>query len=126
MSTNKKHFKQSTQERKYRRFSPSFKMKKVRELEQGKTRVSDICKAYEVTDTAVYGWLKKYSTMEKPERTVVESKSDTGKIVELERRIAELERMLGQKQLEIEFKDKMIDLAEKTYQIDIKKKSKTK
>lgn len=126
MSTNRKYFKQSKEERQYRRFSPSFKMKKVREIEQGKVRISEICKAYEVSDTSVYGWLKKYGTMKKPERTVVESKSDSGKIVDLERRIAELERMLGQKQLEIEFKDKMIDLAEKTYNIDIKKKSKTK
>ena len=126
MSTNKKHFKQSSQERRYRRFSHSFKLKKVREIEQGKSRVSEISRAFEVSDTAVYGWLKKYGTMKKPERTIVESKSDSGKIVELEKRIAELERMLGQKQLEIEFKDKMIDLAEKTYNIDIKKKSKTR
>ena len=40
----------------------------------------------------------------------------------LQKRVAELERMLGQKQTEIEFKNKMIDLAEQTYGVDIKKK----
>ena len=61
--------------------------------------------------------------MSKPERTIVESKSDTTKILALQKRIAELERLLGQKQIEIEFKDKMIELAEQTYGVDIKKKS---
>ncbi len=123
MATNRTDFKQSTQERRYRKFSHTFKLSKVREIEQGKTTVSQVSKAYEVTDTAVYNWIKKYGQMKKPERTVVESKSDTGKILALQKRVAELERMLGQKQIEIEFKDKMIDLAEQTYGVDIKKKS---
>lgn len=122
MSTNTKNFKQGTQERRYRRFSHTFKLAKVREIEQGKTKVSEIVKAYEVTDTAVYNWIKKYGSMKKPERTIVESKSDTGKIVELQKRIAELERALGQKQLELQFKEKMIELAEHKYGIAIKKK----
>jgi hypothetical protein len=40
----------------------------------------------------------------------------------LEERIKELERLVGQKQILLEFKDKMIDIAEETYNIDIKKK----
>jgi len=36
--------------------------------------------------------------------------------------VAELERIIGQKQIEIDFKDKMIELAEEVYQVDIKKK----
>ena len=52
----------------------------------------------------------------------MESKSDTSKILALQKRIAELERLVGQKQIMIDFKDKMIDLAEEAYQVDIKKK----
>ena len=38
------------------------------------------------------------------------------------RKIAELERKLGnQKQIELEFKDKMIEIAEEMYRVDIKK-----
>ena len=122
MATNTKNFKQSTKERRYRRFSHTFKLSKVRELEQGKTTVHEIVKAYEVTSSSVYQWMKKYGTMKKPERTIVESKSDTAKIVALQKRIAELERTLGQKQLEIQFKEKMIEIAENKYGIKIKKK----
>lgn len=122
MSTNQKNFKSNPRDRRYRRFSESFKRKRVQEVEEGRATVGEISQAYEVSDTSVYKWLEKYTRREKPERTIVESKSDTTKIIALEKRIAELERLVGQKQIEIEFKDKMIELAEKEYRIDIKKK----
>jgi archaellum component FlaC len=55
-------------------------------------------------------------------KQVVEAKSDTKKIQALEDRVKELERALGQKQMLIDIKDKMIEIAEETYEIDIKKK----
>lgn len=122
MSTKKKAFQTTTQQRQYRTFSHTFKLRKVKEVEQRKTTVAEICKAYELSHTSVYKWLRKYGTMKKPERTIVESKSDTTKILALQKKVAELERLLGQKQLEIEFKNKMIDLAENMYGVDIKKK----
>ena len=57
----------------------------------------------------------------KKERLIVESQSDTQKLLELKKQIADLERLLGQKQIQLEFKDKMIELAEEVYKIDIKK-----
>ena len=55
-------------------------------------------------------------------KQVVEAKSDTKKIKALEERIKELERIVGQKQLLLEFQDKMIEIAEADYGVDIKKK----
>ena len=55
-------------------------------------------------------------------KQVVEAKSDTAKIKALEQHIKDLERIIGQKQLMIEFKDKMIEIAEADYGVDIKKK----
>ena len=108
----------------YRRyFSEEFKRKKVRELEKNITTVIDICKTYSVSRTSVYNWIYKYSVMVKKQlKQVVEAKSDTQKIRALEERIKELERIVGQKQLLLEFKDKMIEIAEATYNVDIKKK----
>jgi len=106
-----------------RYFSDEFKKKKIRELENNLTSVSDICKTYSVSRTSVYRWIYKYSNMAKKQtKQVVEAKSDTKKIKYLEARIKELEQIVGQKQLLIEFKDKMIEIAEDTYNIDIKKK----
>lgn len=107
----------------HRYFSEEIKKKKVRELERNITSVSDICKTYEVSRTSVYRWIYKYSAMAKKQITqVVEAKSDTKRIRALEDRIKELERIVGQKQLLLEFKDKMIEIAEATYNVDIKKK----
>ena len=89
----------------------------------GRTRVTDICREYEVSSSAVYKWLNKYSPLRsKGVRQVVEPMSDTTKIKALKERIAELERVIGQKQVELEFKDKLIDIAEDLYGVDIKKK----
>lgn len=106
-----------------RTFSEEFKRKKVAEIESRITKVSEICKAYKVSGTAVYNWIYLYSTkMKKKERLIVEAESDTRKIGELRQRIAELERALGQKQIQLDFREKMIEIAEETYGVDIKKK----
>ncbi len=106
-----------------RYFSPDFKKKRVRELENNLVSIADICKTYHVSRTSVYRWIYKYSSMaKKQEKQVVEAKSDTKKIQLLEDRIKELERAVGQKQMLIDIKDKMIEIAEETYDIDIKKK----
>jgi len=126
MGYSKKGFLQSSKKRRYRRFGESFKQEKVKDLESGNCTVSDICKAYEVSDTAVYKWLEKYSSKSKPNRTIVESKSDTQKILALQKKIADLERSLGQKQIQLEFQEKLIEIAETKYGLEIKKNSKRK
>jgi len=107
----------------HRFFSEDFKKGKVKELERNLSTVSDICKTYSVSKTSVYKWIYKYSVMAKKQvKQVVEAKSDTQRIRALEEKIKELERIVGQKQLLLEFKDKMIEIAEADYGIDIKKK----
>lgn len=110
-------------ERQRRHFSNSFKLQKVREIEVGKTKISEICKEYEVSDNAVRKWLHKYGLMnKKKERLIVETESDTKQLLDLKQKVAELERAIGQKQIMLDFKDKMIDIAEEMYGVDIKKK----
>jgi len=117
----------SKSERYTRSFSDSFKLQKVREIETGKSRVSDICKQYEVSNTSVYRWLDQFGLMkDKKERLIIETQSDTRELLDLKKKVAELERIVGQKQILIDFKDKMIDIAEEMYGIDIKKKFSTR
>ncbi|UBM61392.1 transposase [Candidatus Sulfidibacterium hydrothermale] len=123
----RRQFKMTTAERRRRHFSDSFKIQKVREIETGKTKVSEISKQYEVTTTNVYRWLNKFGTMkDKKEKLIIETDSDTRQLLELKKKVAELERIIGQKQILIDFKDKMIELAEETYGVDIKKKFSTR
>lgn len=119
-------FKLSTQERRNRTFSENFKISKIRELEIGLISIKDLVKSYQITYTTVYRWKEKYGLMkDKKERLIVENESDTHQLIELRKRVAELERIVGQKQILLDFKDKMIDIAEEMYGVDIKKKLST-
>lgn len=116
----------SQSERRRRFFSEGFKRQKVREIEQGATRIAEVCRQYEVSDTAVRKWLRQYGVKQAGQpRLVVESQSDTQELLRLKQQVAELERLLGQKQILIEFTEKMIELAEDHYGVDIKKKFST-
>ena len=111
----------STRNNRY--FSEDFKKKKISELDKKLTTVSEICKQYEVSYTAVYKWIYKYSLMRKKGvKMVVEAQSDTGKIKGLRQHICELEQLLGQKQFEIDFLKKQMEIASEQYGIDLKKK----
>jgi len=120
-------FKLDLEDRKRRRFSDNFKLQKVRELELGKVKISELCKQYEVSSTSIYRWINKFGMKkDKKEKLIIETESDTKELLLLKKQIAELERIVGQKQILIDFKDKMIELAEQTYGVDIKKKFSTK
>lgn len=122
----RERFKLSRSERCSRSFSDSFKLQKVREIETGKSTVYDICKQYEVSRTSVYRWLDHFGLMkDKQERLIVETQSDTRELLALKKKVAELERIVGQKQILLDFKDKMIEIAEDMYGVDIKKKLST-
>ena len=109
--------------RRNRYFSEGFKRQKTEEIEKNLVKVSEICKEYQVSKTAVYNWIYKYSSMRKKGiKQVVESESDTRKLMLLKEQLKEYERIIGQKQILIDFQNKMIELAEEEYKIDIKKK----
>ncbi len=109
-------------ERRRRSFSDTFKRDKVREIDLGLVSVSEISRQYSVSKTSIYAWLHKFATnKETPEKLIVETMSDTRALLEMKERVAELERMIGQKQIEIDFYKKMIDLAQEHYGIEIKK-----
>lgn len=109
--------------RRNRYFSDSFKRKVVHDIENNLTSVGLVTKEYGVSRTSVYKWVYTYSLLYKRGfKQVVEPMSDSKKIAQLKAQIKELEQLLGRKQIEIEFKEKMIELAEEKYGVDIKKK----
>jgi transposase-like protein len=114
-------FKGSVQRSRY--FSDEFKRRKVDEVEKRLTSIAEICRVYNVSKTAVYRWIYKYSIMKKKGvRLVVEAQSDTARIKALQDRIAQLEQMVGQKEFEIDFLKKQMDIASDQYGVDFKKK----
>lgn len=92
-----------------RTFSVAFKKEKVSLIESGKITVRQLSKIYDVTPTAIYKWIRKYSTSSPNERVVVEKVSEQKKNIELLRQIRELEQALGKKQLQLDFYESVIE-----------------
>jgi len=114
-------------QRKSRRvFSTAFKRGKVELIEQGKLSVKDLSLIYEVSDRAIYNWLKKYSKYSSGERIVVEKISEEKKNKELMVQIRELERALGRKQLELDYYKDVIAIITEEEGEDVVKKYKPK
>lgn len=123
MANLKDYEKLTVRERINRYFSEDFKRKKVSEVERNLSSVADISREYQVSRTAVHKWIYRYSAMRKKGvKQIVEAKSDSRKIQALKDQVKELERIIGEKQVKLDFQEKMIELAESMYQIDIKKK----
>jgi transposase-like protein len=107
---------------KKRRYSEAFKKTIISAFESGKYSIGQIERLYGVSGQSVYNWIYKYSTFNQSGMRVVElKKSDMNKVKMLEQRVKELEQMVGQKQVKIEYLEKMIDLAKSELQVDIKK-----
>ena len=111
---------------KRRKFTNEFKKRIVQDYESGQYSVSDLSKLHSIANTQIYDWIYKFSTVNQKGYRIVEMKesSDT-KVKQLEQRIKELERVVGQKQIKIDYLEKMIDLASEELNIDIKKNSDT-
>lgn len=109
-----------------RTFSAAFKKEKVDLLDQGKISVKEICLVYEVSTTAVYKWKKKYSKYDQPDQMVVEKISEGKKNIELLKRIADLERVVGKKQMELDYYKTTIELLSEEAGENFEKKFKPK
>lgn len=110
-----------------RRFSEEFKKQRVKEFEKGISTVREISRTYQVSLTAVYKWLYKYSYFYKNNLVIVEeADSKTEALAKAEKRIEELERLLGKKEMSIDYLEMLIKVASEEYNVDLKKSLDTK
>jgi len=124
MSSKKEQKEQLKIQSKYNRFfSESFKKEKVKQLVAKQISIKELSELYDVSRTSIYKWLYLYSPHHKRGTVqVVEMESEALKTKVLLAKVAELERILGRKQLEIDFNNKVLELASKEIGYDIKKK----
>lgn len=112
--------------RKKRVFTEDFCKEIVRLFELGKYSVLQLGRLYGIRNCIIYRWIYKYSQFNQPGYRIIEMKqSSTSKLKILEQRIKELEKIVGQKQIKIDFLEEMISVAKDELNIDIKKKSST-
>ena len=105
-----------------RKFTEDFKRQVVKEYESGTFSVRQLGRLYGLANQQIYSWIYKFSIFNEKGYRIVEAKDSSAiKLKEMEERIKELERSIGQKQIKIDFLEKMIDIAKTDLNIDIKK-----
>lgn len=103
-------------------FSDTFKRARVKEIDQGLVSVTEVSTLYGVSKQSIYRWLYKYSmNHQKGVVQVVQMESESQRTMALLKRVAELERIVGQKQLELDFLEKLVQISSKELKIDLKK-----
>lgn len=123
MATVSEYERLTVKQRKVRYFNETFKRLKVSEIDRNILSIAELCREYQVSRAAVYKWIYKYSAMRKREiKQVIEPESETRKVLLLTQEVRELQRIIGEKQLKMDFLEKIIELTEKEYGFDIKKK----
>lgn len=117
-----KESKKKLELRQRRTFSETFKKQKVKELVNKQISIDELSKLYDVSKTSIYRWLYKYSPHHEQGTTqVVQMESEAQKTKFLQQRVAELERIVGQKQIEIDFLNKLVKVAGAELKVDLKK-----
>lgn len=77
---------------------------------------------YGVSNALIYQWIYKYSTYNEKNVRIVEPKdSQTHQLKQLQQQVKDLEQAVGQKQMRIDYLQKMLELASEEYGIDLKK-----
>lgn len=112
----------SLQIKQRRIFSEAFKRQKVQLIVEKKINIKDVSELYGVTTMTVYRWLYRYSPhYNKGTIQVVQMESEEQRTKELLGELAKLERVIGQKQVQLEYLERLIAIAGEALQIDLKK-----
>ena len=123
MALNKKEKSKLQIHQKYNRtFSDAFRREKVSDLDNGILTISELCNRYQISRTTVYRWLYKYSVHHQSgTKQVVQMQSEEHKTKTLQIRVSELEQIIGQKQLALDYLEELIRLASEDLGYDLKK-----
>jgi len=90
--------------RKVRHFSPILRKELVARVEKNELSAAAASREYGISPTTVYQWIHTYSTYNKAGTVVMIDKTKRAEQIKvLTDRIAELERVVGLKQMEIDF-----------------------
>jgi transposase-like protein len=105
-----------------RSFSEELRKQIVGQIERKELSIAQVSREYNVSKSAIYNWLYRYSiTLRKGTRMVMEKDSQEKTTQELKSRIKELESALGRKSLEADLFRVIVDLASDEYKTDLKK-----
>lgn len=122
MGQNTKKTKKKLELRQRRIFSEEFKRQKVQLLIEKKISIPELSELYKVSRMTVYRWLYKYSPHhQKGTVQIVQMSSEMEKTKQLQKQLAQTEQIVGQKQIYIDYLERMLAIASEELKVDIKK-----
>lgn len=122
MSKSTKKVKKKLELRQRRTFSEEFKKQKVKLLIEKKISKKELCEQYNLSKMTPYRWLYQYSPhYNKGTTQVIQMESEAEKTKYYQEQTAKMERLLGQKQIKLDYLEKLIEIASKELGLDIKK-----
>jgi len=84
--------------------------------------VPQLSKLHGISDVNICNWIYKFYNFNKKGIRIVEmTESSAEKLKQLERKIRDLEQIVGEKQIKIDYLERLIDVAESELKVDIKK-----
>jgi len=112
--------------KKYRKFSEEFKKSIVEQYESGRSSTKELSEQNNIDQRLIYNWIYKFSTFNKKGYRIVEHiNSNTNLLRQLKEENQGLKAVVGEKQMRIEYLEKLIALAEQELKVPIKKNSNT-
>jgi transposase len=104
-------------------YSESFRIKVVKEVEHEILSKDAARRKYGIGGkSTVLSWCRKYGREDYPYMAKIDKRKTTRTVDEKDKRIAELEALLAQKQLAVDALESLIEVANEMYDTDIKKK----
>ena len=103
-----------------RYFSEEARKSIVFDLDANRTTVAEVCRQYEVSKSAVYKWLAAYSPLSQKNLAQAEDyQSVRQRRIELEKKVAELKKLLIKQEVEAAYLHELINIASSELGIDL-------
>ena len=97
-----------------KKYSESFKLKVLSEIESGKYTKAEVCKIYGIGFPSLYRWIKKFDKFALMNKRIrIETMEEKDKIKSLEKEIAKLKEALVDKDLKLFINECYLDVARK-------------
>lgn len=113
---------------KNRKFSDEFKLSVVKSFVSGASTQYSLCKKYSLSRTSIRNWVRILAPDYKPTTADYNmvKKSESEEIQSLKRALREKELELSREKMRADFYETMVNVAEKQFNIEIRKKAGTK
>lgn len=109
--TSSKALEMTVEERRRRRFSEPFRKEQVALIEGGKITVAEVSRLYEVKQSSVREWLKKYGTIELAPPILIQSSKEIDRLRELEKENRNLKQIIGTQQVRLIYMEELVKMA---------------